>query len=106
MRVSRSLIAKLRRAHRLIPRYHRLRKQGLLTQNEIADELGVHHSTIRTWYAHGILVGYNYNDKGERLYELPDEQHRPTKMQGQKLIERSKKTKVTSHATNEVQHEA
>ncbi len=101
-----SLIAKLRRAHHLTPRYHRLRKQGLLTQTEIADELGVHHSTIRTWYAHGILVAYNYNDKGERLYELPEERDRPTKMQGQKLSERSETTKVTSHATNEVQHEA
>ena len=101
-----SLIAQLRRAHRLTPRYHRLRKQGLLTQTEIADELDVHHSTIRTWYAHGLLVGYNYNDKGERLYELPDEQSRPTKSQGQKLIERSAINKVTSHAANEVQHKA
>lgn len=105
-RFSCSIIAKLRRTHRLTPRYHRLRKQGLLTQTEIADELDVHHSTIRTWYAHGILVGYNFNDKGGRLYEPPDKNNRPTKMQGQKLIERNTKTKVTFHATNEVQHEA
>lgn len=105
-RFTNTIIAKLRRTYRLTSRYDRLRKTGLLTQDEIADELGVHHSTVRTWYAHGLLVGYNYNDKGGRLYELPDNQNRPTKSQGHKLIERNPKTKVPPHAANKVQHEA
>ena len=101
-----SLIAKLRRAHGLTTRFDRLRKKGLLTKREMARELSVHHSTIGAWHKHRLLVGYDYNDKGERLYEMPDEQNRPTKCQGQKLTERSAKAKVTSHAANEVQHEA
>ena len=100
------IIGKLRRSHHLTPRYDRLRKTGLLTKKEIAHELNVHPATIATWYAHGLLVGYDYNDNGARLYELPDERHRPTKNQGQKLKERSIETKVTLQAANEVHHEA
>lgn len=105
-RFNASIVAKLRRGNGLASRYDRLRKTGLLTKSEIAKELNVHHGTIAVWRKHGLLVGYLYSDKGEYLYEMPDERHRPTKSQGQKLTERSKKTKVTSHAANEVQHEA
>ena len=100
-----SLIAKLRRAYGLKTRFARLRKAGLLSKQEMAKQLNVRPKTIDSWHKSGLLVGYDYNDKGERLYEMPDEQHRPTKSQGQKLTERSTKTKITSHATNEVQHE-
>ena len=101
-----SIVAKLRRGNGLTSRYDRLRKTGLLTKSEIAKKLNVHHQTITAWHKHGLLVGYKSNDKGERLYEMPDEQNRPTKSQGQKLTERSTKTKVTSHAANEVHHDA
>jgi len=105
-RFNASMVAKLRRGNGLTSRYDRLRNNGLLTKSEIAKVFNVHHQTITAWHKHGLLVGYIYSDKGERLYEMPDEQHRPTKSQGQKLIERSMKTKVSLHATNEVQHEA
>ena len=101
-----SIVAKLRRGNGLTSRYDRLRKTGLLTKSEIAKKFNVHHKTIPIWHKHGLLVGYKCDDRGEHLYQMPDEQNRPTKSQGQKLIERSTKTKVTSHAVNEVQHEA
>lgn len=99
------IIAKLRRSHGLASRYDRLRQRGLLTQEELAEALGVHPLTIRVWRAHGLLRGYCYNDRGERLYEMPTEENRPVKSQGQKLNERALKTKVTLEMTNEVQHE-
>ena len=105
-RFNASIVAKLRRGNGLTSRYDRLRRTGLLTKSEIAKELNVHHQTITAWRKHGLLVGYTYSDKGECLYEMPDEKNRPTKSQGLKLTERCTKNKVTSHAANEVQHEA
>ena len=105
-RFNASIVAKLRRGNGLTSHHDRLRKTGLLTKSEIAQELNVHHQTITAWHKHGLLVGYKSNDRGERLYEMPDEQNRPTKNQGQKLTERSTKVKVTSHAANEVHHDA
>jgi transposase len=101
-----TIVAKLRRAHGLSSRYERLRRKGLLTKAEIAKELDVHWSTIGVWHQHGLLKGYDYNDKGERLYELPPEEQRPAKLQGRKLAERAIKTKVPPHAANKVQHDA
>ena len=100
------IVFKLRKTHGLPGRYDRLRRVGLLTQEEMAGELGVCAQTVRVWYKHGLIKGYNYNDKGERLYELPDESCRPLKQQGQKLTEREPIREVSSQAANEVQHEA
>jgi DNA invertase Pin-like site-specific DNA recombinase len=82
------IIAKLRRSHRLQSRYQRLRKAGLLTKNEMSEKLGVSICTIKIWQSHGLLKGHCYNNRGERLYELPPEEKRPVKSQGQKLNER------------------
>ena len=97
-------VGRLRRSHHLKPRYERLREQGLLTATEIATELGVTPTTVRAWRAYGILKGYEYNGKGERLYELPPPEGRPRKQQGRtrKLTERGK-APFLPHATNEVQ---
>ena len=100
------IIAKLRRSHRLQSRYQRLRKAGLLTKNEMSKKLGVSTCTIKIWQSHGLVKGYYYNDKGERLYELPPEEKRPVKSQGRKFTERRIYPKVTTQAANEVQHEA
>jgi len=100
-------VAKLRRKYGLKCRYDRLREKGLCTANEMAAELGVSRATIRIWYAHGLLRGYAYNDKGERLYELPPQDQRPKKQQGQwgRLSERRQYSPFTSHPANEVHHE-
>jgi len=101
-----SNVAKLRRKYGLKCRYDRLREKGFYTAGEMATELGVARTTIRIWHAHGLLKGYEYNDRGERLYELPPENQRPKKQQGQcgRLSQRGHCSPFTSHAANEVHH--
>ena len=62
--------------------------------------------TIGIWHEHGLVKGYEYNDRGERLYELPPQNQRPTKQQGQRgrLSERRQYSPFTSHAANKVHH--
>jgi len=104
---TRKIVARLRRKYGLRTRYVRLRERGLLTAGEIAAELGVIPQTVRVWCAHGLLKGYPYNDKGERLYELPPKSQRPKKQQGLrgKLTARAKQPSFSSHAANKVQLE-
>jgi DNA invertase Pin-like site-specific DNA recombinase len=99
-------VAKLRRKYGLQCRYDRLREKGLYTASEMATELRVSRTTIKIWHAHGLLKGYEYNDKGERLYELPPQNQRPKKQQGQwgRLSQRRQYLPLTSHAANEVHH--
>jgi DNA invertase Pin-like site-specific DNA recombinase len=103
---TRTIVTKLRRNYGLKCRYDRLREKGFHTAAEMAAELGVVPTTMRIWYAHGLLKGYEYNDKGQRLYELPPENQRPKKQQGQcgRLSQRGQYTSFTSHAANEVHH--
>ena len=49
----------------------RLRAKGLLTTTELAQRLGVHRSTIKSWTTAGILNSHKANDKNERLYQPP-----------------------------------
>jgi len=79
-----------------------LRKRGLLTTAEMAVALGVTTKTVNIWYRHSLLNGYDYNDKGGRLYELPPPGQRPRKQQGQhgKLAGRGA---LMPHATHQVQ---
>ena len=102
------IVARLQRQYRLKPRYDRLKERGLYTAGDMAAELGVARVTVRIWCAHGLLKGYEYNDKGERLYELPPPDQRPTKQQGLwgKLTKRAQYPPFASHAANEVHHEA
>jgi hypothetical protein len=69
----RRIISRLRREHQLRSRYDRLREMGKLTQEEIADKLGVCTATIRRWRQCGRVVGHAYNDKNECLYDPPGE---------------------------------
>jgi hypothetical protein len=68
-------------------RYERLRNKGFLTQEEIAEKLGITADTVRTWARHGLLSAHPYTDRGQCLYEPPGE-HPPRKMQGHKLADR------------------
>ena len=68
---TRLIVLHLRRAHQLPSHAERLRARGLLTLDEIAERLHVHHSTIKDWHHAGLLVSHKANDKNERLYEPP-----------------------------------
>jgi hypothetical protein len=66
---------------------HRLRDAGMLTLTETARRLGVHPGTVKTWHHAGLITGHPFNDKGECLYQPPDD-NPPTPMQGRKLSRR------------------
>jgi hypothetical protein len=67
------IIWKLRSKHRLEDRRSRMRRQGLLTLEEMAAALGVHVTTVKNRAARGQIVSVVYNDKGQRLYPPPGE---------------------------------
>jgi DNA invertase Pin-like site-specific DNA recombinase len=98
------LVGKIRRKYKLTSRHDRLRRHGLLNIEEMAAELGVCRQTINAWYRHGLLKGYPYNEKGDRLYELPPQNQRPQKQQGHagSLAHRGRFTPLPSHAANKV----
>jgi hypothetical protein len=69
-------------------RYQRLREKGYLTQEEMAERLGVIPQTVRTWARQGLLRAHPYTDRKQCLYELP-KKNPPTKKRGRpKLTER------------------
>ena len=68
-------------------RYDRLRDKGFLTQEEMAERLGITPPTVRTWARHGLLRAHPYTDRHQCLYEPPGA-HPPRKMQGHKLAGR------------------
>ena len=61
----------IRRKYHLPSHADRLRAQGLLTANELAQRLYVHRSTIKNWTRAGILNSHKANDKNVRLYQPP-----------------------------------
>ncbi|MHB1931003.1 MAG: recombinase family protein [Acidimicrobiales bacterium] len=65
------MVWKIRKAHRLESRFDRLRRQGMLTLDEMAERLDVHPQTVKDRAARGQLASVAYNDKGERLYARP-----------------------------------
>lgn len=68
------IISRLRQKYGLEDRLSRLRRQGLLTLEEVAAALGVHPSTVKARQRCGRLASQVYNDKGERLYAPPGDQ--------------------------------
>ena len=65
------IVVHVRRKYHLPSHAERLRAQGLLTTTELAQHLGVHPSTVKSWTKAGILNSHKANDKNERLYEPP-----------------------------------
>jgi DNA invertase Pin-like site-specific DNA recombinase len=65
------IVLEARRSNNLPSHADRLRAKGLLTKIEIAAQLGVHPSTVKSWTRTGILNSYKANDKNERLYQPP-----------------------------------
>ncbi len=65
------IVVHIRRKYHLPRHAERLRTQGLLTANELAQRLCVHRTTIKNWNRAGILNSHKANDKNERLYQPP-----------------------------------
>jgi DNA invertase Pin-like site-specific DNA recombinase len=90
----------LRRTYGLADRFTRLRRQGLLTLDEIAAQLGVDTTTVKVWRRAGLLRSQPYNDKGCRLYEPPGPD---APVKHQRKFARGPAAKVPTDRTNEVQ---
>lgn len=102
---TRLLIGQIRRGYRLKDRYQRLRDAGMMTREEIAQQIGIHPSTVHDWRRSGLLKAYAYNDKHEYLY-VPVGPNGPIKCQGIKRTDPRRFPKVASQLTKEVQDEA
>jgi DNA invertase Pin-like site-specific DNA recombinase len=65
-------VYQLRRHHGIPGRYARLRAQGMLTADELAQNVGVSAQVIWRRYHQGRIVGVRYNDRGSCLFLPPD----------------------------------
>ncbi|MGH7759907.1 MAG: recombinase family protein [Candidatus Dormibacteraceae bacterium] len=99
-RFNRLILFKLRQAYRLADRFTRMRRRGLLTQEEMAALLGVCVQTVKEWRYAGLLRAQAYNDKGECLYDPPGDSA-PRKSQGRPL--RFRRLAVLQERADEVQ---
>jgi DNA invertase Pin-like site-specific DNA recombinase len=72
-RFSITIIYQLRMKYRLENRFCRLRRQGMLTLEEMTAASGLHPTTVKDRATKGHLVSSVYNDKGQRLYAPPAE---------------------------------
>jgi DNA invertase Pin-like site-specific DNA recombinase len=90
-----AIVCHIRRTHQLVSRRQRLQARGLVSVGELAERLGVCTTTIKTWAAEGRLQSELLNDKGERLYHLPE--HPPFKKIGRPPKNHPSGSKVLSH---------
>jgi DNA invertase Pin-like site-specific DNA recombinase len=67
----RLIVRNIRDEYGLRSRQQRLRDTGMLTLEEMADQLGVSTGTIKAWRHAGLVSGQCYNDKGQTLYHPP-----------------------------------
>lgn len=69
----RLIVRKIRITYSLASRYERLRLRGMLTQEELAQHLNVSIATIKRWRLLGLLQAHRYDERGEHLYEQPND---------------------------------
>jgi DNA-directed RNA polymerase specialized sigma subunit len=98
-------VSVIRKTYQLRDLHERLRQKGMLTQAEIAEQLGVSEQTVIAWRKHGLLRGVQYNDKRQYVYE-PVVENKPVRTFGWKLSERRRFPEVHSDPSDEVQREA
>jgi DNA invertase Pin-like site-specific DNA recombinase len=101
---TKDIIACIQNHYRIRSRFDRLREAGMLTQQEMANELGVTRYTIQTWRRIGLLKALPYNDK-QYLYE-PVGTNPPRKQQGVKRTDLPQFQTAFTEKTKEVQDEA
>jgi hypothetical protein len=66
-------IGRLRTIYGLTDRRTRLLAQGLLTPQDVAVRFDVALSTVHLWRRRGLLRAHPVNDRGDYLYEIPQE---------------------------------
>jgi hypothetical protein len=71
----------------------------------MAALLGIRPQSVKIWKQHGLIRGHAYNDKNDRLDELPGD-NPPRKAQGIKLARRRPAGEVVAQRTEEEQCEA
>ncbi len=101
---TKGIIACIQNHYSLRSRVDRLREAGMLTQQEMADQLRVTRSTIQDWRRIGLLKAHSYNDK-QYLYE-PVGTNPPRKQQGVKRTDLHQSQTASTEKTKEVQDEA
>jgi DNA invertase Pin-like site-specific DNA recombinase len=94
-------IHQLRHGYGLKSRSQRLREAGYLTREEMAEQLGLHPSTVSAWRRHGWLASVAYNDRGEHLFpppgpDVPVKHKRKSRAKG----------KLVTHSTEGAKYEA
>ena len=62
-------VGRLRIKYGIKSHYDRLRESGLLTKQQIAQELGISEQKVDMWRRNGRLKGHIYNDRKSCLYE-------------------------------------
>jgi DNA invertase Pin-like site-specific DNA recombinase len=82
-------------------RYHRLRDQGMLTRDEIAQQLGIAKSTVSAWRTQGIVKAQVCDDRKRYLYEPVGDQ-KPVKCQGRKLSDPRRVCELVPNNVEEV----
>src|SRR5271157_3323576 len=102
---TKDIITWIRDHYRLRSRFDRLREAGMLTQVEIANQLGVTQSTVHKWRQSGLLKAHAYNDKPGYVYE-PVGTNAPHKQQGIKRTDLPRFPTASTEKTKEVQDEA
>ena len=95
-----AIVKRLQREHGLKTRYDRLRAFGMLTDVELAAQLGIKTRTVPRWARNGLLRALAYNDKNECLYEHPGDDP-PVKQQGRPLSEQRRFAENVSNLTKE-----
>ena len=95
----------IRLEYALPSRYERLRARGLLSITEVADMLRISTDAVKKRRRRGLLKAHLYNDRNQRLYELPGDVP-PVGQQGRKPTGRRPARDLAAERANEVQYEA
>lgn len=96
-------VSYLVKTYKLRSRYDRLRSRGMLTNKELADQLGIHEQTVVQWAKHGIVTRYAYNGHAY-LYEDPGPKP-PNKhcSRWDRLIDRASSLPIKAEETEGIQ---
>ncbi len=96
------IVCRIRCAYGLADHYSRLRQQGKLTPEEIANLMGVTPSSVHQWRRKGLMRGYPTDDKGTYLYDPPGD-GTPKKWAHRRALA---DTQLMPESKKEVQYEA